>query len=234
VTDDQLQPPAGGLLLTEALERYRDPKKWDRYQSLGAEIDWNTRYVMSRVGGLTDSEKLRARKVSDFKKAQADVSSDLFSKLRSGDLVAWARDGSPNGPWREIPSDSWTTLSVYSWEKSILSGPDKIKFYSAQIYEAASIENYEGVTKGDESSDHEPSESLEPPKGKGGRKPKYRWDLATRELMQLADSLDGLPHPQARIEKHLADWFDEKFDVHPAESTIRKFVSEHLPPNYEH
>ena len=102
MTDDQLQPPAGGLFLTEALERYCDPNKWKRYQSLGSEIDWNTRYIMSRVGGLTESEKLRARKVSDFQKAQADLSSDLYSKLRSGDLVAWARDGSPIGPWRDI------------------------------------------------------------------------------------------------------------------------------------
>jgi len=51
--------------------------------------------------------------------------------------------------------------------------------------------------------------------------------------MRLAGNLEGLPRPQAKIEKHLAEWFSNQFDVHPAESTIRMFVSKHLPPNYE-
>ena len=81
---------------------------------------------------------------------------------------------------------------------------------------------------------HQPEEKkpYAPPKGKPGRKPKWDWDAAGRELMTLANSLDGLPHPQAAIEKHLSDWFMEKYGDHPSESRIREEVVKRLPPNY--
>ena len=71
-----------------------------------------------------------------------------------------------------------------------------------------------------------------PLKGKPGRTPKWDWDGAGRELMMLANSPDGLPYPQAAIEKHLSDWFMERCGDHPSESHIRKEVVKRLPPNY--
>lgn len=232
MTSDKSQPPAGGLSPVEARERYCDPKIRERYHSLGDEIGWSERIIFSRPEEPTADELERGHKINEFKEARADVIKDFRSKLLSGELLAWAREGSPLGPWREIPADSWSVFWSFSWKEPTISGPDGLKLYSVQIYEAASIENYEGVTKGDASPAHEPGESLTPQKGKSGQKPKYNWNLANRELMRLANSLDGLPHPQARIEKHLAEWFAVQFDVHPAESTIRKFVSERLPSDY--
>ena len=50
-------------------------------------------------------------------------------------------------------------------------------------------------------------------------------------MMQLANSPDGLPEPQAEIEKHLAKWFSEPYDAEPSESLLREFVVNHLPQN---
>lgn len=70
------------------------------------------------------------------------------------------------------------------------------------------------------------------PKGKRGRKPKWDWQGASREIIQAANSPDGLPTPQAEVERLVRDWFLGKFDDCPSESGIRDFVVKSLPRNY--
>ena len=362
--NDQARPPDGGLSLEKARERFCNSEKLERYQSLGAAIGWNTRCVISKLGGLTAAERERGRKVSEFEAARADVISDFQSKLRSGELLAWAREGSPVGPWKEIPADSWSAPWSFNWRNSIVKGPEEMKLYSLRIYRIGILDSpewREGVTPnraaqilapeayadfkatyipliviGDPESegrrdradaagekimqalntplkdgqlelrqlyppnepgakwteisrdvlmakglqhfwdpgelvcepvgdkralvrifkpDYSPApaemakqagnigtndglpvqqsdQNLAPPKGKRGPKPKWDWESATRELMGLANSPDGLPEPQARIEDHIAEWFLDNFDEQPSESMIRKFVADRLPPDY--
>lgn len=61
-------------------------------------------------------------------------------------------------------------------------------------------------------------------KSKGGRPPKYAWEAAQVEILRVAD-LDGLPKTQAELVRHLLDWFNTKFNQHPDESEVKRFVS---------
>lgn len=83
-----------------------------------------------------------------------------------------------------------------------------------------------------ETADAQPQQDPPRTKGNPGRKASWDWDAATRELVRLANSPDGLPNPQAAIESHFANWFLEEFGDHPSESAIRKFVRNRLPPGY--
>ena len=74
-------------------------------------------------------------------------------------------------------------------------------------------------------------ESLRP-KGKPGRPRKWDWPGAERELKRLAKAKGGLPHPQRLVEDYIKNWFLEKYDNHPADSSVRKFVRKHLPSGY--
>jgi len=232
VTSDKSQPPAGGLSPVEARERYCDPKIRERYHSLGDEIGWSEGIIFGRPEEPTADEIERAHKINEFKEARADVIEDFRSKLKSGELLAWAREGSPLGPWREIPTDSWNVFWSFSWKDSTIKGPDDLKLYSVNIYKAELIGVAEGASKGERLPSQESDQALAPRKGDRGRKPKWNWEAAARELVRLANSLDGLPQPQARIEKHIAHWFLDNFDDQPSESMIRKFVAKYLPPDY--
>ena len=75
-------------------------------------------------------------------------------------------------------------------------------------------------------------EPLKAPKGRPGAKARYDWDAFAREIVRLAQTPDGLPEPQAELEKHMADWFNETYGTIPAESTIRKRLVKVLPVKY--
>ena len=77
-------------------------------------------------------------------------------------------------------------------------------------------------------------ESNRAPKGKPGRQPDYDWDAFIREMMRLANSINGLPEPRARIADHMAEWCQQKWgDKTPVDSTIREHIAKWLPPDYK-
>ncbi len=69
-------------------------------------------------------------------------------------------------------------------------------------------------------------------KGTPGRKPKWDWVGAERDLVTVANPIDGLPYPQAAIEKHIRAWFLQHYADEPQKSEIRKFLINRLPVNY--
>ncbi len=62
-----------------------------------------------------------------------------------------------------------------------------------------------------------------------GRPEKYNWPEFHAEIAVRAD-LDGLPGSQAELERSMADWCQDNWDVSPADSTIREKIS----PIYNH
>ena len=76
------------------------------------------------------------------------------------------------------------------------------------------------------------TEPLGPPKGQPGRKQKWDWDGAGRYLMEVANSPDGLPEVQARVEDLVKIWFADHFADEPSDSMVRDFVSNRLPNNH--
>ena len=139
--------------------------------------------------------------------------------------------------WR-IPKYVWTDPSAFEdWRKGRLSGCglDFVNVGVLKPSEAKTVPEFCGA-KEEQPERPEAARSIErsdrAPKGTPGRTPTWDWDAARREMMRLANSPDGLPEPQAEIEKHIAKWFVTKTRSHPAESTIRVFIGKNLPPDY--
>ena len=57
-----------------------------------------------------------------------------------------------------------------------------------------------------------------------GRPAKWDWDGAVAHLLAVANTPDGLPENQAKVELLVAEWFHRTYDCAPAESAIRKHV----------
>lgn len=58
----------------------------------------------------------------------AKIDESLLSKLRRGVLAAWAREGSPLGPWRAIPSSAWRVFKLGDLEAGTLTAPGVMLF----------------------------------------------------------------------------------------------------------
>jgi hypothetical protein len=84
----------------------------------------------------------------------------------------------------------------------------------------------------------EPKEQSAPPDNKaevsqktelvirrGGRPPEYDWDSFTMEIIRIANLPDGLPEKQADLVKQMQEWFSQRFDAEPAESSVKTRIS---------
>jgi hypothetical protein len=155
----------------------------------------------------------------------------LLNWLRDGTLVAEGIAEPPDHALtrRAIPADWWRKPEVeFDHAESglwNLVGRERIRVFSDIRLVAPLDVSRDEAPRGEAAA---PSRS----KGKPGRKAKWDWDAASRELMRLACSKEGLPKTQAEIEQHLADWFLDNFDDHPAESATRDFLAKRLPPDY--
>jgi hypothetical protein len=63
------------------------------------------------------------------------------------------------------------------------------------------------------------------PKNLGGRPPKWDWVAFRREIVRIADSLDGLP-PRNDLTKHMTDWCMDKWGDTPPDSEIRREIKD--------
>jgi hypothetical protein len=62
----------------------------------------------------------------------------------------------------------------------------------------------------------------------GGRPPKWDWEGCAIAMIAYANTPDGLPigpSSQAKIERLMADWFQERYGEEPAESSIREHAA---------
>lgn len=171
--------------------------------------------------------------LSECKAAREAVCSNLLTKLRDGELIAIGYVIGPSGrdldaPIRQIPGQvlSDRKLNIKRRTKTVTG--NWLTFGDVRVCMPADFhESHE------EDKKQVPApESSGPAKGKPGRKPTWDWVSATREMMRLANSPDGLPRPQAALEKHFAEWFTDNFGDNPAESAIRDFIAKRLPSNY--
>ena len=61
-----------------------------------------------------------------------------------------------------------------------------------------------------------------------GRPQKYDWHAFWREIVMVANGLDGLPETQAELAKHMLEWCQTNWEEEPTSSVIR----EHIAPLY--
>ena len=120
--------------------------------------------------------------------------------------------------------------SSFDFKKAKISGSG-LCFVNVGVLTASEAKNVPEFCGAKEEQPERPG----PPKvskGTPGRKPKWDWIGAERELVTLANTIDGLPYPQAAIEKHIRRWFLKYYADEPQKSEIRKFLINRLPVNY--
>lgn len=191
------------------------------------------------VIGDPRSEAMRKRAGEAAKK----IIQGLTTILKSGQLELRQLHPSddPQAKWTPVSQDVWKAKGLdHFWHPfNLVIGSSREDQVETRLFTLARSEVHKektqkinGISNGIDSSTAERDHHLAPPKGKKGRKAKWDWNSATRELMGLANSPDGLPITQAQIEEHMAQWFLNEFGKTPSESSIRKFVVDRLPPNY--
>ena len=155
-------------------------------------------------------------------------------------LIAWLRDGTLVAEGAKEPPDHALTREpiVGGWwaradvemdviESALWKGPpnrDEMIFSDIKIVAHVAADK--------ESIDDQSQEKPQRAKGRPGRKPVWNWNGALREFNRLKKLKRGLPRPQRAIEDRIKDWFVRRHDNHPSESSIREFVVENLPSDY--
>lgn len=191
------------------------------------------------VIGDPRSEAMRKRASEAAKKITQGLTTILES--RQLELRQLHPPNDPQAIWMPVSRDVWKANGLDHYFDSLkLEGKKPPEHQvEARLFTPARSEVHrektqkaDGISNGVDLSIVERNHHLEPPKGKRGRKTEWDWKAATRELVRLANTPDGLPWPQARIEEHMAHWFLKNFDQEPSKSMIRSFVVDRLPPNY--
>lgn len=214
-----------------AIARYCDPSVHQQFLEANeklAALDRRGRVIV--VGAESQPRDIA---LSDCKIAREAICSNLLAKLQAGELIAIGYVIGPAGrdldtPMRQIPGDVLSDRKlIIKRGKKTISG-NWLTFGDVRVCMPT---DFQECNDGDKNLVSEPANSA-PPKGKAGRKARWDWETANREMMRLANSPDGLPHPQAALEKHFAEWFIENYKDSPVESAIRDFVTKRLPSNY--
>jgi hypothetical protein len=127
-SDDPPPEASKAVSLSDAHRTQKDPKLWAKYRATNERLKRegrrtytgtppNVRYVPSEFDGI--GHQLR----QSLRDLRASIEEDLFTKLMRGDLTAWAREGSPLAPWREIPASAWKALQIDNLTKGTAKGP---------------------------------------------------------------------------------------------------------------
>ncbi len=154
-----------------------------------------------------------------------------WDDVENGKLVLVGHLDMGDGRLWRIPKYVWTDPTAFeNSRKGRVSGCG-LDFVNVGILKASEAKNVPEFCGAKEDQSERP-ESPKVAKGTRGRKPKWDWKGASREIVTLASTIDGLPPLQAAIERHIKNWFQDRYDGCPAASQIRDFVVYHLPDNY--
>lgn len=120
---------AEALPLQEAYRQSADPdlltKLWNKNDQLKREGRWCYIGTPQKVEGLVLSEfdTHGKRLQEETRRLVVTITAHFLQKLCRGDLTAWAREGSPLAPYREIPKAAWTSLGLGDPASGIVRGP---------------------------------------------------------------------------------------------------------------
>jgi hypothetical protein len=75
-----------------------------------------------------------------------------------------------------------------------------------------------------------PAKAVQRPQqvNRGGRPAVWDWDAFNREVVRLANTINGLP-PRAELQRHMLDWCEQTWGESPAESTVRERIARIYP-----
>lgn len=183
----------------------------------------------------TFEERTRAE---SRREADATLRGQLRADLASGVLVLGVLPDTLYDDARQVSPDAlpevleWISGGYNTFDPVYQNKQIELRLYKAERFTESGRTTGKDETGGF-AGEARAGDGDRAPKGKRGRKPIWKWEGATREMMRLANSLDGLPTKQADLERAIIDWFARNNNGQsPAESLIREFVVKRLPPDY--
>lgn len=105
------------------VDRLRHEGRW-QYIGTPQKIEG---YVLSEFD--TNGHDLLARS----RRLVATISARFVARLYRGEMVAWAREGSPLAPWREIPQAAWSALCLGDVDAGTVKGPGGVALYDVHV-----------------------------------------------------------------------------------------------------
>ncbi len=140
----QEQEPPGGLTLNDAFNAYTDPETLQAAQEATRRAqgvrDTVTRYDSSNRLVVDINNPAVRQADSCAENARRAAIRDFWEKFVSRELVAWGAEGSPTASRRVVPKEAWLYLRPANWRTSVLKGPDRLRIFAVQVYEAAEPE----------------------------------------------------------------------------------------------
>ena len=173
---------------------------------------------------------------------------ELVEALRAGKLTAWGKRDlgrgalDPVAEYKEIERRVfWDELvSVTDWGKVDANPADQnaIMNYQGSTFREVRFEA-EDVLRlwpGHECSGVDvvvavaPAKAVQRPQrvNRGGRPAAWDWDAFIREVVRLANSVDGLPS-RADLQRHMLEWCELTWGKSPADSTVRDQIAQIYP-----
>jgi hypothetical protein len=134
------------LPLKQAFERFADSDAREEYESAQAACRGIPRRRVHHSPWLNAApwsdvapQRLRApdaggEALVKRDRARQKLLQSFYVRLSAGELTCRARDGSPWGPWCDVPADAWAALRVENWASGILKVPTTgHQLFSAQV-----------------------------------------------------------------------------------------------------
>ena len=127
----------------------------------------------------------------------------------------------------EIPQKIWAEAEIrWSW--------DEIKLIATgQTLEQITVSTLDldwWIKTERQSSVGQETDTPTKAKDKGGRPPVYDRSAFVREIVRIANTPDGLP-PRNKLTTMMKEWCVRAWGKEPADSLLRKWISEAVPPN---
>lgn len=122
-------PPANACPLGEAFRRYGDAELVAAFDA--AEAAYAQAAAIRPIlpilvlGGVPDPAEERTRKAeAALVTAIKHLIEYGWARLRAGEWIAWAREGSPTAPWQRLPAEAWVVLRPPERRRELRHGGD--------------------------------------------------------------------------------------------------------------
>jgi len=221
--------------------------KWakGRTYPVAEEFEW---FVQDAFELLTDSvSQSDLEDDPEFRHGIEETRLDLFSKLRSGQIVGKGRfserssssetvPGSDNplawdwvsqsAPEIDIPREDWRPDAIL-WDRDCLQIPRGV-YVSVSLSTAALFREFPELPPTPVSTEARGKyllfEKRRTESKSRGPKPIHDWAEALIALGRIVERLGGIPDKQASLEAAWQDWFIEQFGDAPSISSIRRHI----------
>jgi len=104
MTETFSNPPSGALPLADAIAKFSPSDLWADYERASAR-----RKAVPRNAGNPSEHRLAQAEVNRLLR---QIKQAVTDRLLAGELIAFAQENPPFGPWRQIPAAAWRSMKL--------------------------------------------------------------------------------------------------------------------------